>query len=193
MKKRIKRIQAALGVEADGVIGPKTLTAIEAALYLPGELVWPTQGEVRSGESCFGVAGDEGQLVSIKPPYPLYYEGREVKTIRVHRLVAGAVEDALEEVLRVYGLQRVKELRLDQYGGSYNFRKTGSGKSLSMHAWGIALDFDPDNNTYGMHKPVARMSGKEYEPWWEIWEKHGAVSLGRERDYDWMHLQFARL
>lgn len=193
MKAKVRKIQEFLGVEADGVVGPKTLAAIEKALCLPGELVWPTQAEVRGGESCFGVAGDESQLVSIKPPYPLYYEGKEVRTIRVHRLVAGAVEDALEEVLRVYGLQRVKELRLDQYGGCYNYRKTGSGKSLSMHAWGIAMDFDPDNNTYGMHRPVARMSRAEYEPWWEIWEKHGAVSLGRERDYDWMHLQFARL
>ena len=193
MKAKIRKIQEYLGVEADGVVGPVTVRAIAAALGIVDEVVWPTQEEVRKGWSVFGQAGDEGNLVSIKPPYPLFYEGREVKTIRVHRLVAGAVQEALEEVLRVYGQQRIRELRLDQYGGSYNYRKTASGASLSMHAWGIALDFDPDSNTYSLHAPAARMSGKEYGPWWEAWERVGAVSLGRERDYDWMHLQFARL
>ncbi len=193
MKAKIRRIQEFLGVEADGVVGPVTVNAIAGALGVVDEVVWPTQEEVRGGWSVFGRAGDEGNLVSIKPPYPLYYEGKEVRAIRVHRLVAGAVQEALEEVLRVYGLQRIKELRLDQYGGCFNYRKTGSGKALSMHAWGIALDFDPDNNAYGLHAPAARLSGKEYVPWWEAWERVGAVSLGRERDYDWMHLQFARL
>lgn len=194
MKTKIKAIQRSLGVEADGVVGPVTVAAIAEALGV-SEVApsWPTQEEVRGGWSMFGQAGDEDNLVSIKPPYPLFYEGREVKTIRVHRLVAGAVQEVLCEVLRVYGVQRIRELRLDQYGGSYNYRKTASGASLSMHAWGIALDFDPDNNTYSLHAPAARMSGKEYEPWWEAWERVGAVSLGRERDYDWMHVQFARL
>ena len=101
MKTKIKAIQRSLGVEADGVVGPVTVAAIAEALGV-SEVApsWPTQEEVREGWSMFGQAGDESNLVSIKPPYPLFYEGREVKTIRVHRLVAGAVQEALEEVLR---------------------------------------------------------------------------------------------
>jgi hypothetical protein len=64
---------------------------------------------------------------------------------------------------------------------------------MSMHAWGIALDFAAEKNTYSMKKPQASLSKPECEMWWKIWEKHGAVSLGRELGYDWMHLQFARL
>ncbi|WP_300804485.1 M15 family metallopeptidase, partial [uncultured Akkermansia sp.] len=67
------------------------------------------------------------------------------------------------------------------------------GKSKSMHAWGIALDFDPVRNSYSCKAPHAGLSRPECEEWWRIWEAHGAVSLGRERNYDWMHLQFARL
>ena len=194
MKEKIKTIQRAVGVEADGVIGPKTLDGILSALGVKYEPVraWPTQAEVRSGKSIFGPPGD-GRLVRIEPPYPMYYEGQRVGKIAVHELVADAVLAVLREVLEVYGLARIKALGLDQYGGCYNYRGTTGGGALSMHAWGIALDFCPDKNGYSVKKPAASLSKAECEPWWEIWEKHGAVSLGRANDYDWMHVQFARL
>ena len=62
-----------------------------------------------------------------------------------------------------------------------------------MHAWGIALDFAPDTNAYSPRAPRATLSHPDCDAWGRIWESHGAVSLGRERDMDWMHLQFARL
>lgn len=195
MKSMIRAIQKAVGVEADGVVGPVTLKAIAEKLGVEAvpERVWPRQVEVRKGTSVFGRAGDESNLVNIKPPYPVYYEGREVKTLRVHKLIADAVLEAMGEILRVYGPTRIRELRLDQYGGSYNYRKTSSGGGLSMHAWGIALDWCPDTNTYGMTHRSASLARPECEAFWEAWERVGAVSLGREQDYDWMHVQFARL
>lgn len=193
MKQNIKAIQRAVGVTPDGIIGPMTLAAIGKALGIPATPEWPTQANVRAGDSVFGKPGDESALVSIKPAYQLYFEGTPVKTIRVHRLIAEHVAAALKEVLVHYGPQRIKELSLDQYGGSYNYRKTATGRSLSMHAWGIALDFAPGLNAYEKRKPYASLSLPECDAWWDIWERHGAVSLGRERDYDWMHLQFAKL
>ena len=195
MKDRIKTIQTHLGVTADGIIGNNTLTAIEKALgiYSPADLTIPSQAQVRTGTSIFGKPGNEAALVSITPAYQLYYDGQPVKTIRVHNLIAEKVKRIFEKVLAAYGLEKIKALGLDQYSGSYNYRSTSTGSSLSMHAWGIALDFDAENNTYSMQKPNARLSGDEYAKWWEIWEDEGAVSLGRERNYDWMHVQFARL
>ena len=61
-----------------------------------------------------------------------------------------------------------------------------------MHAWGIALDFCPDGNGMSTHAPAATLSHPDCAPWWEIWERHGAVSMGRVHDKDWMHLQFAK-
>lgn len=189
-------IQGALGVPMDGVLGPVTLEAaarVLGAFSADNQGRWPTQGEVRSGKSVFGKAGDEGQLVSITPPYQLFYDGRPVKSIRVHRVVADEVREVLEEVLAYYGAERIRELGLDQYGGSYNYRPSRGGKALSMHAWGIAFDWMPERNALRMGAPEAVLSGAAYRAWWEIWELHGAVSLGRERNYDWMHVQFARL
>lgn len=194
MKAKIKAIQRKVGVDADGIVGPKTVAAIMAALGIneATPVVWPTQKEVRSGKSIFGAPG-EGELVSIEPPYALFYEGQPVRTIRVHRLVADAVLAVLREVLAVYGIERIRALGLDQYGGSYNYRGTTSGSSLSMHAWGIAIDWCPDKNAYSTRAPHASLSCEACRPWWEIWEKHGAVSMGRHADYDWMHVQFARI
>lgn len=193
MKETIKAIQRKVGVTADGIIGPNTLAAICSALHIELPVSWPNQSEVRSGKSIFGKVGCESSLVSIEPPYPLYYEGKRCKTIRVHQLIADHVIAALQEVLDHYGLDAIHALGLDQYSGSYNFRKTTGGGSYSMHAWGIALDFAAEKNAYNTHKPHASLSKPECDAWWNIWEKHGAVSLGRERDVDWMHLQFARL
>lgn len=193
MKSDIIRIQKHLGVDSDGIIGPITLQAISRALGLPSLSTWPTQAQVRAGTSIFGKPGDESALVSITPPYTLYYEGSPVRTIRVHKLIADAVQSALSEVLKHYGSSEIHRLGLDLYGGSYNYRSTSSGSSLSMHAWGIALDFSPEANAYSTHAPQASLSHDDCRAWWEIWESKGAVSLGRECDMDWMHLQFARL
>ena len=194
MKERIKQIQHKVGVAEDGIIGPITIEAICSALHVPAAPpLWPTQAQVRSGASCFGKPGNEASLVSILPPYPLYFEGQQVRSIRVHQLIAPHVQKALSEVLEHYGLEEIHRLGLDVYGGSYAYRATTSGKSLSMHAWGIALDFAPEANAYSMRRPRASLSAEACRPWWEIWESHGAVSLGRKCDYDWMHLQFARL
>lgn len=198
MKETIKLIQKKLGVTVDGIAGKQTWGAIAAALGVTNTKAvvkksWPTQAQVRKGTSIFGKAGDESNLVNIKPAYQLYYCGTPVKTIRVHKAIAKDVEAAFKEILAYYGQAKIKALGLDQYSGSYNYRKSTGGSSLSMHAWGIALDFAADKNTYKMKKPQATLSKPECEKWWEIWEKHGAVSLGRECNYDWMHLQFARL
>ena len=61
------------------VVGLEIGTAKVAALVgevLPDGMImprsWPSQASVRAGLSIFGRPGDEGNLVSIAPPYPLY-------------------------------------------------------------------------------------------------------------------------
>lgn len=196
MTETIKLVQKKLGVTVDGIAGKNTWAAIAKTLGVSTAKKssgWPTQAQVRAGTSVFGKPGVESNLVNITPPYPLYYCGKKVTTIRVHKLIAEPVKNALADVLAYYGLERIKTLGLDQYSGSYNYRKSTGSSAMSMHAWGIALDFAAEKNTYSMKKPQASLSKPDCEMWWKIWEKHGAVSLGRELGYDYMHLQFAKL
>lgn len=200
-----KAIQTKVKTTVDGIPGPKTYNAIIKALGTQVETPkptkspasvrtsWPTQAQVRKGTSIFGKAGDESNLVNIVPPYPMKYDGKVLKTIRVHKEIAPTVKQILQEVLDYYGLEKIQQLGLDDYSGCYNYRKTTNGSSLSMHAWGVAFDFAAAKNTYAMKKPKASLSKPECEMWWKIWEKYGAVSLGRARGYDWMHVQLARL
>ena len=66
-------------------------------------------------------------------------------------------------------------------------------KTWSMHAYGIAVDLDPERNQLKWGRDKAVFARPEYVPFWNIVESEGATSLGRARNYDWMHFQFANL
>ena len=72
-------------------------------------------------------------------------------------------------------------------------RKMRGGSSYSMHSWGIAIDFDPERNQLKWGKDRARLAQPDAVEFWRCWEAEGWVALGRARDYDWMHVQAARL
>ena len=76
--------------------------------------------------------------------------------------------------------------RLDLHGGGFNFRKITAGSSLSLHAYGIAIDWDPDHNPRG--KPLT----KTLPDWWfDIWKNHGWSDGRHFPTPDPMHVQFA--
>lgn len=197
MKDDWKLVQKALGVAADGIPGPATLAAIckklgiEAAHEAPSTA--PSQSEVRSGKSIYGKAGDESYLCSIKPPYAMKYEGKLVATIRCHKLVAPALLRIFQRCLEHYGLEKIQELGLDDWCGCFNYRPVRGGSTLSMHAWGIAVDLSASENGNLMRAPQARLSHPDAAAFWDIVESEGAFSMGRVTGRDWMHFQFARI
>ena len=85
-----------------------------------------------------------------------------------------------------------RKLGIDLWGGCLNVRQMRGGSSWSMHSWGIAIDFDPDRNQMEWGRDKARLAKPDCETFWKIWEEEGAISLGRSRNFDWMHVQFAR-
>lgn len=197
MKEHWKLIQQYLGLDADGIPGPRTAQALMEKLEIPQpKHAWPSQEEVRSGKSIFGRAGDESNLTSVRLPYIMrlaWDKDTTVSTMRCHKLVAEPLTRIFQATLDHYGMEKVRELGLDLYGGCFNNRSIIGGKATSMHAWGIAVDMDPDRNGLNIPAPKAVLSGPEYAAFWQFVEAEGAVSLGRARDYDWMHFQFATL
>lgn len=180
-------VQSELSLHPDGICGPLTLAAIARDL---GLYFWPTRAEIMSKRSIYGRAGDESQLINIPPPYPLYYAGKAIRSLRVHKEIAAEVNEALEKVLEHYGQDRITELKLDQYDGCFNNRSVRGGSSRSMHAWGIALDFCASENGNKMRADTALFARPEYKAWFDCWESVGARSFGRRNGRDYMHIEF---
>jgi hypothetical protein len=111
----------------------------------------------------------------------------------VHEKVHDSIARVLSRVLDFYGPVAIAEYRLDIFGGSLNVRKKRGSNAWSMHSWGIAVDYDPLNNQLKWGRDKATFAKPVYETWFKLWEEEGWLSLGRARNYDWMHLQAARL
>ncbi len=155
---------------------------------------WPRQKEAELidfyGRPC------KARLVKVRCPWTLKIAwdlSKKVETILIHEKVADSLERILVNVHEHYGDAEIKRLRLNLYGGSYNCRKKRGGSTWSNHAWGIAIDWDPSNNRYNWGRDRAKFDDPEYDAWWRFWEEEGWLSLGRSRNFDWMHIQAAKL
>lgn len=137
----------------------------------------------------------KGYLVWLDLPYPMYLNWQSktyVRRIQCHKLVADSLKAIFEDILCLYGLDEVKRLQLDDYGGCFNYRLMRGGTKLSVHSWGCAIDLDPDRNLLHETAKTARFARPEYKPMIDIFYKHGWESLGREKNYDYMHFQIAK-
>ncbi len=134
----------------------------------------------------------EGYLVTLDLPYPMrlaWDTDTTVTKIRCHKLAKDKFEAVFGDLINTYGYNRIKELGIDLFGGCFNYRKMRNGSKMSMHSWGIAIDLDPARNKLRETKKTARFARPEYKPMIDIFYKHGFISLGVERDFDWMHFE----
>lgn len=155
---------------------------------------WPTQANVRAFYGEPGGPQCTAGMVDLAYPMKIAWDKNQIiRRFRCHSKVEAAFERIFQKTLAHYGQAQVSKLALDIFGGCYNFRKMRGGNSWSMHSWGIAVDLDPENNQLKWTKAKAKFAKPEYVPFWKIVESEGGVSLGRTKDYDWMHFQFARV
>lgn len=160
----------------------------------PPKIVRTAFPHQRDVPSFYGAVGSHQTL--IKPVWPMvlaWDKSTSVNKISLHEKVAPSAQRCMEAALAAYDLDGIKKLGLDLWGGSLNVRKMRGGSNWSMHAWGIALDFDPDRNQLRQDHTTARLAKPDAKLWFEIWEAAGWTSLGRSRDMDWMHVQAASI
>ena len=134
-------------------------------------------------------------LIKIKLPYPMilaWDRNVKVSSIRCHKLIADKLINVFNDILNEYGFSKIQELGINIFGGCFNYRKMRGGNDWSKHSWGIAIDVDPERNKLKETKRTARFAKDEYKPMIDIFYKHGFISLGVEKDYDWMHFEISQ-
>lgn len=154
---------------------------------------WPKQ-YTPEFDAFYGPKGKN--QVRIQLPYPMKLSWQTTSTINsffCHAKVHDSMKRVLTRVLDHYGPDEIRRLRLDYWGGCYNDRPIRGGTKPSMHSWAIAVDFDPSRNKLDWGRDRATFAKPEYNKWWESWEEEGWVSLGRQRNFDWMHVQAAKI
>ena len=143
----------------------------------------------------YGQPNQQGSyLTTIQLPFPMrlaWDKKTSVTKMRVHKKAAQDFTNVFNELLKVYGLQKIQELGIDLYGGCFNYRKMRNGNSWSKHSWGLAIDLDPERNQLKETSRTARFARPEYKEMIDIFYKNGFISLGREKNYDWMHFEIA--
>ncbi|MBN9673508.1 glycosyl hydrolase 108 family protein [Roseibium aggregatum] len=200
----------------DGLFGPRTEIAFDAfnrrkaglpeednwrdTLALPGpfnpaeptKTTWPRQKDV---PSFFG-AVCKPPLKRLHLPFEMKIAWDLNETIdgfMVHEKVHDSAARVFDRVFKEYGDDGIEDLGINLFGGCYNCRLMKGGSKYSMHSWAIAIDFDPERNRLKWNRMHARLAKPDAVKFWEFWEAEGWLSLGRARDFDWMHVQAARL
>lgn len=167
-----------------------TVTVQEESENLKKNL-WPVESDVRQ---FYGNVGKNQTILALPYPCKISWARKKVITqFSIHEKVKDSAERVLKAVLDHYGLDEIQRLGLDLWSGCLNERMKRGGNTYSMHAWGIAIDWDAEHNEMRWDHRKAKFAQPEYNKWWELWESEGWVSLGRARDFDWMHVQAARL
>ena len=201
----IRGFQRVHGLKVDGLVGPKTLAELspaavpgpdlepEARDLDPRPARWPRQRDV---EKVFGPMGQNQTMLEL--PYPMrlaWDKNKPLKRFSIHEKVHDSALRCFNRIADAYDAAGRKLIGVDLFSGCLADppRSMRGGTNPSMHNWAIAIDFDNERNQLRWGRDKARLALPDCERFWRIWEEEGWLSLGRARNFDWMHVQAARL
>jgi len=123
-------------------------------------------------------------------PFPMRtYSHHHVTTFRAHVLVGPVIEACMAEIASRLSAAWMAHHGWDFWGGCYYYRPMRKYQALSTHAWGIAVDLNPERAPQGgkpgdQHQTIVRVFESAGFRWGGRW---GAPYI-----CDPMHFQAAR-
>lgn len=163
---------------------------------------WPLQSQCvafygdprpRNRHEAYNVAWAKENLAHVPCPWSLTDFKHHFSAIQIHKKVAPSLARVLAQVWDEVGRSQSKihALRYDVFSGSFVYRRKRGGRSLSMHAYGVAIDWDAPDNPMHSRKhlftddsPLIRAFKREGWEWGGDWAGDGV---------DAMHVQAARV
>lgn len=161
--------------------------------------LWPLQSQCDAyygnprGAGSYNPAWAKAHLTRVHCPWPLHMGEIPIPSIVIHRRCAASLERVLARIWSEAGESdaRIRALRYDVFSGSFAYRTKRGATSLSMHAYGAAIDWDaPDNEMHSARhlftsdSPLIRAFKEEGWTWGGDWSGSGV---------DAMHVQAARV
>lgn len=138
-------------------------------------------------------AWEDANLVWIRPRWMMvlaWDRSRTVKRIRIHKSCAPSLERVLDGIAQQYpGQEQLERHRLHLFGGAYHFRLMRGSTKLSMHAYGCAIDLDPEGNPLGCRWRTGMIPRAVVE----AFAREGWVWGGGWKRPDAQHFQAARV
>jgi hypothetical protein len=128
-------------------------------------------------------AWESGFLTQIALPFPLtisWDHSQSVTVISCHRLLASSFTNVFDRIQSA----RLQN-KITSFGGCFSFRPQRTGTKLSTHAWGIAIDLNPETNQQGS---AGNMDPAVITIFREAGFEWGGDWMGKTRDP--MHFQF---
>jgi hypothetical protein len=137
---------------------------------------------------------EAASLTTVRAPFQMYYGSTPIKGVRIHRKCADSLKRVFDRIWESAGRQQsvVDAWGASKFAGSWVVRNKRGGGTLSMHAYGCAIDLDPARNPFHSTRPnFGKMPAFKVV---EAFESEGWVWGGRwsGRSCDGMHFQAAR-
>lgn len=187
----IAAIQEKIGATPGSIWGRQSIALSQAHLasLMPKPNPWPDDSDQNTLTAFYGRAGDENQLVQVDCPIPMKYDGRRVRTLRVHRKCAPSLLAILNDIYERHGHERRIMKHVEDYAGIFNNRTMRGGTTPSLHARGAAIDLSAGTN--GNHTTWPLVATMPFEIM-EAFSRHGWISAGAFWGRDAMHFQATR-
>jgi len=157
---------------------------------------WPLQSQCKAK---FGVPTYTGKfknnnMVQVTLPFPMDMDGIVIKKVWVNKICAESLIRILTYLWEdVYGkdMKKVKAAGINIFSGTWAIRSMRTGPSMSMHAYGLAIDINAPNNGLGEKPGHDVFSFEAHDPIVKAFEAEGWVWGGRWKRPDGMHFQAA--
>lgn len=130
-------------------------------------------------------------IVHINCPWQLYMGNLHVPYIKINKIAAESLTRVLNHVWEVCGkdIDKIHSIHADQFSGDWVIRQARGLKMISMHSYGLAIDFDAPHNQLGSrshffqpNNPLIKAFLDEGWVWGGTWSRPDA-----------MHVQAARV